>query len=520
MKTTTTTTMPSRPQTSARAHAALATLTALTAMSGCGLYEPLPGYEGLSVGQACGPCGRGVFDGEVCGLGELDGLIDPGAACERVVHVDASTPAAPGDQDGSPQAPYASLSAGLSAAGGAGAAVVLLAGDGPLYHEPGLTVGSGVHVLGGYAAGDFATDPMLRPVVTVTGPQGADQVVGLTARKVASYTQIARLDVVTAGRARTHIGALLEDSPLLELVDVGVVAGPGARGADGAPGVDGVPGGDGGSAGFSWDIGVGGVNTACGRAEREGGDGGVGAVRTSDGLAPARGGQDAPSGARGGDQGNYGVPGAKGQDGAPGRAGDPGAPGALGAFEVTRWVVAPGAAGAPGGHGGGGAGGGGGSDQNMIPHGGAGGGGGAGGCGGTGGGPGGPGGSSFGALILKAPPVFTGDVRVVASRGGDGGLGGVGGLGGMGGMGGVGGAQDDPSAGGAGGQGGQGGDGGRGAPGVPGHSVAVVCLGAPGGAGLWGLVAEHSDPGSWGVAPGDPAPQTSPMAQATLGCDP
>jgi hypothetical protein len=479
--------------------------------TGCGNYQGLPEYTGAEDGDACGPCGRGKLVNEVCALGELEGLIEASAGCANLVHVDVESTLPAAEQNGSLMAPYSTLTAGLEAAGEGSGGVILLAGDGVVYTqaEP-VVVGAGVHVLGGYTPGTFETDLTLRPIVSVSGDE--DQVTGLIARSVAARTVLARLGVQTTGPARTHIGALLEDSPLLELVDVEVIAAPGADGTSGEAGSAGSPGGDGGDGGLAMRFGSGGVNSRCDRAARRGGDGGVGAELTGQGTTPARAGQDAGSGASGGDAGASGFAGVDGQAGEAGAPGEPGVIPGLGAFEGTRWLVEPGEAGTAGLPGNGGGGGGGGEVQNEINRAGAGGGGGAGGCAGTGGEPGTSAGSSFGALIVSTAPVFVGTVKFVASDGGDGGIPGAGGVGGAGGAGGAGGGEALATAG-AGGSGGAGGDGGQGSPGAPGHSVAAYCLG--GTPDISGATLEHGAAGAW--APGTTAPMEATAAES-LGC--
>lgn len=439
-------------------------------LAACGLYEDVPVFSGdvLEEGDSCGPCDLGVYGASSCDLGELDGAVDPSAACAAVIFVDAergSDEAEAGTQD----KPFETLKAAIRAGNERNASVVVVAGDD--VHQGPIQLGDGLSVVGGFAR-DWTENIENQPVIRADSSEDTQQSWAVLASGVRRPTVVRNVRIESQGSATTHYGIRVVDSQGLVLERVRVRAAKGRDGQDGSPGSQGEDGERGKNAGTPGrrDEGDAGENDIC--PEAHGGTGGRGALETEDGSQSAEQGGNSAAGVAGGEVGSDG---AHGADGEPG---EDGAPGAQGAVDGGVWVLGgPGSIGAAGEPGEGGGGGGGGAVMGSDGIGGGGGGGGAGGCGGEGGVGGEPGGASFGMLIVDSELVILAS-EIESSDGGNGGAGGRGGVGGEGGQAGFG--MDGEGAGrdgGDGGEGGSGGDGGRGGPGRGGVSYGVFCVG-------------------------------------------
>ncbi|MBI2373762.1 MAG: hypothetical protein HYV07_07175 [Deltaproteobacteria bacterium] len=403
--------------------------------------------------------------------------------------------------DGSMQAPFATISAALSAATIAGTSVLVSKG---VYLES-LELVSGVSIFGGYdAEARWGRSALNQVRIEAAG-------IAVRARSLAAPVVLDRLFVraSTAATAGGHTVGLDLLGSTVEVHSSTIAAGSGAAGADGLPGEAGAEGGAGGpgepgeSGGSTQGAGGLGVESTCGpgTAGSSGGNGGYDNSPGTSGepLGSLAGGAGGP-GAEGcatcsGSCVSGRTRGAVGSDGAQGAtAGQSGGDGigamTIGVWAGDEWVAESGAEGTPGtaGTGGsGGGGGGGGADecfanvfgecvrQNLCnsDKGGGGGAGGGGGCGGLGGKGGQGGGASFGALVIRSTLALD-RVRISTDAGGRGGDGGPGGTAGPGGAGGAPGeGRDDSGAGGRGGAGAPGGTGGAGGGGAGGVSYCA-----------------------------------------------
>ncbi|MCA9588252.1 MAG: hypothetical protein KC657_23175 [Myxococcales bacterium] len=412
--------------------------------------------------------------------------------------------------DGTADAPLATLAAGIKRAKEFGKRVIACAED---YAEA-VTVVSGVSMFGAF---DCSVSPWAKSEkrAVVRAPSSP----ALQASNIPLRVRIDGFEIIAPdlgatapkGPGAPSIGVRLEDVIDFELANVRVKAGTGAPGEDGEdPAPPATPASATGSVGRAQGTscvgnicalrtynpgGVAGNNPGCGAgaAPGVGGDGGTGIWYTNGipqnghnelGLPYAATAQTAQGATAAVGVGTAGARGAVGSNGtnATGFTFD-----ATGAFSP--------ASGAPGGPGAGGQGGGGGGAAiGYIVNGVAfsyapasapqyyfastGGGGGAGGCGGLPGTGGHGGGASVALLSLKSQ-VAAFDVRLEASIGGPGGKGALGTLGSAGGGGGAGGS----AYAGAGGMGGEGGPAGLSGHGATGPSIAMVFFGkAPSGA--------------------------------------
>lgn len=482
-----------------------------------------PCEEGDAVESECGVCGLGQRECGpsetgfgTCIAPEVPGLEASSAettCADTLVFVDQGYSG--GDSDGSRDAPFRDLQAGIDAAEDGD--TVIAAGQTAYARAGGCVLKDGVNLLGGFSASPDFQYIEDQPGRIVGVAEAEKNVFGLRGEAIESDTLVAgwRIeteDAVTgsASGPPSNYGVYLKDSNGVELRNVSIASG---KGGAGIPGEDGEPGAEANfeprEPSLTTPRGpAGGANSECQSAN--GGDGGkAGAkeysastdteyvIEPSAGELPAEAwaggtpGEAGTAGDKGGGDGADGVPGSSGRDGVGGMAG--------GAVVQGMWAptdsAADGETGVPGigGAGGGGSWHGPRCDTGVNTwfrgsHGGA---GGAGGCGGEAGKAGGPGGGSFGLFLVNSEPVVA-EAVVTAGFGGVGGRGGAGGAGAEGQPGsdgsqaaGLGYGADDIlcsqdtivlgwSAG-DGGDGGSGGDGGDGGGGAGGVSYGVYC---------------------------------------------
>ena len=366
---------------------------------------------------------------------------------------------------GTRQAPYASITAAITAssAAGAGGDVYIAEGD---YAES-IVLSANVSLYGGFDPLSWMRD--VRVFITrING--GAVAVFGNQADNVTlDGLTIVSADATKPGQSSVAVS--VAKSKNLTITNNNLIAGNGVKGAVGANGT--TPG--------KAPNGSKGVNAgACGNAGGKGGngngyDGGKGgAGGAAGGFQGASGGGGTLAG--GGGKGGFASSGKVGGGGDPGVFKGHGATGGAKFGNVVGglYIGARGANGIRGGNGGGGGGGGGGAGSVF----GCGGGGGGGGSGGYGGGPGlggYGGGGSFGIILSDTSTAEIVNNSITTGNGGDGGAGGSGAGGGAGGTYGKGGTNSAAGwAGGRGGSGGKGGLGGDGASGGGGPSIGIV----------------------------------------------
>lgn len=431
-----------------------------------------------SGGQAGGPgtdCDGDVADDPMCwATNELGVFVSSDAGDDAT-------------GDGSKEAPFASISKGITAAEGKNVYVCLGTAD---YYEEKLSItasaGDGVHVYGGFECTGWTHSKTRYVGVASTEPTGL-RIDGLKQGVVLENLRIEAAD--GAGANASSFGALITNSKGVVLRRVEIVAGSGLSGAEGAPGDKGPDGADAGDPSVadkamcgSPPEGKGGewASVVCGSRGGNGGDGGV-EVDGPNGVSgtPLTGVTPANKVNRGLGAINNTDPGDDGTPGASGNAGPLGLPAAAtGTFSSNGFAAADGNDGATGfpGQGGGG---GGASKGKLGCRGASGGAGGMGGCAGTEGKAGAGGGASVGLLCWQSEVVLESS-KLTAANGGAGGKGGVAGGGGAGAGGGLGGAEDVGNglrAGGQGGKGGSGGNGGSGSGGSGGPSYALAYFG-------------------------------------------
>ncbi len=366
---------------------------------------------------------------------------------------------------GTRKAPYATISAAITAAtaAGAGGDVYIAEGD---YAES-IVLSANVSLYGGFDPLSWMRD--VRVFITrING--GAVAVFG----KQADNVTLDGLTIVSADATKpgqSSIAVSFAKSKNLTITNNTLIAGNGVKGGSGSDGTTpkkapngkagekaglcGNPGGSGGN-GSGYDGGKGGNGGAAGGFKGSTGGGGT--------LAGG--------GGKGGIV-SSGKPGGGGKTGAFNGHGATGGAD-FGKVAFGLYIGAKGANGKRGGNGGAGGGGGGGAGSGVAC-GGGGGGGGAGGYGGGAGGGGLGGGGSFGIILSDTSTAEIVNNSITTGNGGDGGAGGSGAGGGTGGTYGKGGTNSAAGwAGGRGGSGGKGGLGGDGASGGGGPSIGIV----------------------------------------------
>ncbi len=409
------------------------------------------------------------------------------------------------NQDGTMDAPVATLARGLQVAVSRGRNQVLVAAGDYVITQP-LGLVGGIGIYGGYCPDCVDADAPLGwkrgsgaeyDVTVRYQPAGNEPYAIIANQLVDQEVYLDRLSILGAdarstGSAASSVGLYLLGSTGVVVRDATIQAGAGFDGANGQAGAAGAGGGAAvvGSAGAERDpqrvhlgcgdfaIPAGGAAgqspAACG-ASGTGGPGGAGGIGGADpqngepGTAGTVGNGGAVAGTGGtpanptGGLGGTGGVGAQGDDGPGG--------GGLGTVGASNYLLPAGGTGGTEGRcgagGGGGAGGRGGvrvGNPDCLTYGGGGGGGGGGGAGGGVGTAGTGGGASVAILLWNSRVRLAGQfVTLRTAGGGDGGNCGSGGAGGAGGLGRSGGAWPaDHSGGGAGGRGGDGGTGGRG----------------------------------------------------------
>jgi hypothetical protein len=429
-----------------------------------------------------------VPNGQDTNCDGVDGIID------NAVFVSTG-----GDDDGndglSPDAPLASIGAGLQAAADKGRDYLLVSGG---VFEEAVSLKAGISIYGGYDADNGWTRDTANQETRIEPPSdafptGTDHYKTISATSISNATVLDHLTIVgadatTPGASSYALWA--SDSDALVLQDSQVIAGHGAAGDDGAAGETGIARrqngacseNDGGTPGISDDTdspcALGSGSTAPNGLEGHpkfgaGGDGGAGGPHACKDSASA-------------------CSGLSGSGGQPGVNADPATHGtpatdSLGMIDGGDWNPLAQQAPADGERGSAGGGGGAGGNcedigdcgllicgSNVIYGGGNGGAGGDGGCGGGAAQNGQHGGGAFGIFAVDSDLDLQ-DVSIAMGSGGDGGRGGDGGEGELG-QSGDSGASGANTAGrgGNGGDGGHGGHGGAGAGGCGGPSVGLV----------------------------------------------
>ena len=110
----------------------------------CGVYEQAPEFSGRRVGDGCGPCGLGVFEGDGCDLRALEGVLEQGGSCDSVVFAAANS----AEGDGSFARPFGSLERAGVVGLERGARVIVVLGGGVFEEE--VSIADGVSLFGGY----------------------------------------------------------------------------------------------------------------------------------------------------------------------------------------------------------------------------------------------------------------------------------------------------------------------------------------------------------------------------------
>lgn len=460
--------------------------------------------EGEPVEPSCGVCDLGMTRCEEdvtsksavsCDYPGGEEALGMVKSCASIRYVNLDAPAG---GDGTRAKPFKTYAEALATFRSEEEGVILLTTG--FYQEP-LIVRSGIHVVGGFQAGDerWVEDPRPQRQTVFNAPvvQGGPTI-GMIAHDVSELTLVYKVlaQALDTAPGQSSYGAHLQNSPGLVVDSSRITAGRAGDGADGVDGVDGADGGDGQPptcmlvdvgqrASFG---GSGGVNLSC--PEANGGKGGVGAYYTSalgrvaatDG-APSADGTVAggTAGLTGSTQGN-----ATAGDGSDApllvREGSDGEGGKAGGMIVDGdWVsTGQGSDGEDGPHGAGGGGGGGAGSNLQRPQEIGGGGGAAGGCGGQGGTGGGAGGASIGLLALNSNATFR-NTQIWGGSGGRGGRGARGGAGGFSGSSGSGSGTDCSGVlrnwrSGHGGSGTSGRRGGEGGGGAGGDSYGAYCI--------------------------------------------
>jgi hypothetical protein len=428
------------------------------------------------------------------GGGACTGDVSDDAACWTTNELGVFVSSESGDDaagDGTKEAPFKTISKGVTSAGGKNVYVCVGAGD---YSEK-ISIDAatdGVRIYGGFECSNW-TYATTRSAQVVSPSNIA---LRIDALKKGAYIENVRFQAADgAGLDASSYGAFVTNSKSVVLKRVELKAGKGKAGlvsqtasSDGSNG--GVAGAAPAGTPFSCDAvpnptpkgGTWAIETSC---HSQGGPGGTASKSSG----------NAPSGTSGIptvhvsplNQINNGGPGetdnGKGSDGLPGTVGDAGALGdaakAVGAFAVAGFSLANGNPGGDGYPGQGGGGGGASKGDGASCFGASGGAGGMGGCGGGGGKAGEGGGASIGlfswssAIELDACSVSSG----TGGAGGAGGKAGGGGAGGDGGSGGLGSQANGIHVPGKGGLGGSGGNGGSGSGGTGGPSYGIVFSG-------------------------------------------
>ena len=402
--------------------------------------------------------------------------------------------------EGTRDAPLATIQAGITRASSSGATQVLVSEG--VYNES-LVLADGVGVYGKYERANGWRRSSTK-VTQVRGSTTAVVATGLNAPTVLQGLVITSESASVLGTSSVAIQ--VSDSPGLLIQACTVQAGAGASGRNGPAGSVGQNGSNGssGNTGCEYYCASDPFGTDClglcgSCSQPAGGSGGSGAGGANGGTGGAGGQSDLagnPGQSGSGNLSGFGAGGVGGPntgDGSPGGMGSSGSFGndglsglAVGLFSAAGYAPADGGEGTSGTNGGGGDGGGSGGGDNPETlstnwcgtYGSSGGGGGGGGGGGTGGSGGGGGGASIGILVTGSAIVVE-NTMIVTASGGNGGSGGAGGSGGNGGSGGAAGDKgddDDQGQGAAGGNGGNGGKGGNGGGGGGGPSFGIVCV--------------------------------------------
>ena len=361
--------------------------------------------------------------------------------------------------DGSQNAPFATLTKAVEAAAGTELVLVCSA----TYDEH-VSITTGARVYGGFTCADWSADtgkPLFKPTTAGTA---------LSIEAVANDLLIEGVsfevgDAVAAGA--TAMTAIVNASPKVTLRAVSLTSGEGMAGANGALASFTFASASSLNGNAENPAGSGGGEKACACQGTLMSIGGVGGVPSSAGTAGSKGLPDHGAG-QPGSPGSC-VPGGGGSDGnnAPAAGAASGAA-QLGTAASSSWEPSPGTDGATGQPG---QGGGGGASRNSLGHGG---GGGCGGCGGNGGSAGKGGGASIALLAIDSPVVFEASTLTSADAGNGGS-----GVAGQAGQQSVGSGGDAIASANScdGGTGGKGGNGGAGGGGAGGISVGVLWKG-------------------------------------------
>ncbi len=392
--------------------------------------------------------------------------------------------------DGTKEAPFATITKGISSA--AGKMVYVCTGaKGPYLEAISLDGVDGVHVNGGFECEEWSYKVTRK--VGIQAPNNIALRISESKAVTLENLRFVAADAKGIDYDASSYGAFVTGSQGVVLRRVEITAGRGVRGSNGLPGASGsngaTPGalqaGRQGGCSETSDLPGGSWPGPFECSGTRGGAGGAGVVGPAskglpglwaEGVVPANqdnGGLGAP---KVGEVGEDGGPGAQGRDGALGNVGA-----VRGKFDERGYVVADGRAGGDGlaGQGGGG---GGASVGGTSCRGSSGAAGGMGGCGGRAGRGGGGGGASV-ALFSAHSDVLLESCQLESMAGGSGGRGGDGGALGLGGVGGEGHfnwmaeAASKLRPGGDGGRGGNGGIGGSGSGGTGGPSYALVFAG-------------------------------------------
>src|SRR5690554_4222980 len=488
----------------------------------CGACGTVCGGTDKNLLPVCTPNAESVAICEVDVDGCADGFVDANGdaddGCECVV-TDATDPidgedtncdgvdgvmadsvfvaAASGDDtnDGlTPEAPLATLAAGLQAAADDGRTQVLVAGGD---YDGALTLHNGISIYGGFKADGFGRDleNETTRIVAAAGDFDASTLEYITVRAEV-IDQPTRLDNLTiegfdaANQGNSTVALRALNSGALIVQNAHIIGGAGAVEEAGDPGAAAsctAPAG-----------GAGGISNAAqkpcttssydGEKNTPGGDGDLSNIAATTGLGGLGGlhSCDRSGIAEPADKATNGEDGKDGTPGTPGDAGELPADGLLGSFNATgAWSPVAGTEPTGGTHGGGGGGGGAGGNYETIglglppeptgfKAGGNGGAGGAGGCAGNAGTNGLAGGSSFGIVVI-GEAITLSATTIELGQGGAGGVGGVGSAG----EGGEPASAGTPVSGnagngGTGGSGGAGGAGGHGVGGPGGHAIGLA----------------------------------------------
>lgn len=194
----------------------------------------------------CGTCELGhktCYQGEfTCADLEVGGVSSEFAECDSTqsgttyLFVDA-TYEGDDDEDGSRQAPFASLNTALEEAQRRDNPVLVIGGE-PTFEET-IQLRSGRSIVGGFDNHPtFYPEPVNRPTIQVGDDQIENQnLVGLDAEDITTLTQLQNLRVKLDDISEDHDGVsttalVAENAPALHLIDVILEAGDGSDGDD------------------------------------------------------------------------------------------------------------------------------------------------------------------------------------------------------------------------------------------------------------------------------------------------